>query len=202
LSAAARVAVVDLGLGNLYSVARGLERAGAAPEVVAEARALTGASHVVLPGVGSFADGARRAAALGLKAALADAIAGGARVLGICLGMQLLFDEGDEDGPSGGLGLLRGRAVKLPASAQVPHIGWERLNVERPSPLLREGSPWCYFAHSYYVEAGDPQDVAASVAHGVRVPAIVALGRIFGVQFHPEKSARDGEALLRRFLAA
>jgi glutamine amidotransferase len=197
-----KLAVVDLGLGNLYSVARGLERAGGTPHVVADTAGLRDATHIVLPGVGSFADGARRAAALGLQPALHDALARGAQLLGICLGMQLLFDEGEEDGPSAGLGLLRGRAVRLPSSVQVPHIGWERLRVERASALLPGGAPWCYFAHSFYVDAADATDVAASVEHGVRVPAVVARANVFGVQFHPEKSARDGEAMLRRFLAA
>ena len=119
-------------------------------------------------------------------------------MLGICLGMQILFEEGEEDGKRPGLGLLPGRVTKLPPTVQVPHIGWQKLHGTGDSPLMPRG--WAYFAHSYRCEA--PRDVThAWVEHGeVRIAAMVNRGTLYGVQYHPEKSAHDGESLLRNFL--
>jgi glutamine amidotransferase len=136
---------------------------------------------------------------LRLGSLLRDALGRGAAVLGICLGMQILFEEGDEDGTQAGLGLLPGRVTKLPAGVQTPHIGWQKLELTAPSPLLSR-APWAYFAHSYRCEA--PSEVTHAIADhgGVRIAAVVGRGRLFGAQFHPEKSARDGQDLLARFL--
>jgi imidazole glycerol-phosphate synthase subunit HisH len=195
------VTVVDLGLGNLGSVVQALQRAGGEPHLASRARDVARARRIVLPGVAAFGLGMDRAAALGLRGALADALARGAPVLGICLGMQILFEEGEEDGLRKGLGLLPGRVTKLPDGVQVPHIGWQRLQPTGPTPLL-EGSPspWAYFANSYRCEAS--ADVTQAIANhsGVRIAAVVGRGTVHGVQFHPEKSARDGELLLGRFL--
>jgi glutamine amidotransferase len=193
------VAVVDLGLGNLGSVLQALVRAGGKPRLARDAPALWRARHVVVPGVAAFGLGMERANALRLGSLLREALDRGAAVLGICLGMQILFDEGDEDGTQPGLGLLPGRVTKLPAGVQTPHIGWQKLELTSPSPLLSR-APWVYFAHSYRCEA--PPDVTHAVADhgGVRIAAVVGRGRVFGAQFHPEKSARDGQDLLARFL--
>lgn len=195
------VTVVDLGLGNLGSVLHALRRAGGAPVLASGPHLIAKAPRLVLPGVAAFGLGMERADQLSLKPGLDDALARGTPLLGICLGMQILFEEGDEDGTRRGLGLLPGRVTKLPPSVSVPHIGWQQLVATRPSPLLPSGRPWSYFAHSYRCEASD--DVACAVAeHGsVRIAAVVNRGNIHGVQFHPEKSARDGEQLLARFLA-
>jgi len=191
------VAVVDLRLGNLGSVLQALRRAGGDPALVDDPRAIDGAPRVVLPGVAAFGLGMERAAPF--ERALRSALARGAPVLGICLGMQLLFEEGDEDGTRKGLGLLPGRVTRLPEGVQIPHIGWQKLEATGASDLRPEG--WAYFAHSYRCEA--PAEVTqAVVQHGpVRIAAVVGRGDLFGVQYHPEKSAQDGEALLRRFLA-
>jgi glutamine amidotransferase len=184
------VVVVDLGLGNLGSVLQALRRAGGDPSLSADPAEVAKADKVVLPGVAAFGLGIQRA--LKFKAAL-----GAKPLLGICLGMQLLFEEGEEDGEHTGLGLLPGRVTKIP-SKHIPHIGWQKLQAAAPSPLAPEG--WAYFANSYRCEA--PREiVTATVEHdGVEIAAAVGRGTLFGVQYHPEKSAGDGEKLLRRFL--
>lgn len=202
--AAARpaLAVVDLGLGNLGSVLQALRRVGGAPELTSDPKAIAQAGRVVLPGVAAFGLGMERAGKIDLLPALRDALARGAPVLGICLGMQLLFEEGEEDGVRSGLGLLRGNVTRLPAGVQVPHIGWQRLEQTADSPLLDRGrAPWAYFANSYRCEA--PAEVTQAVAHHGPVPiaAVVGHGTLYGIQSHPEKSAQDGEAFLARFLA-
>jgi imidazole glycerol-phosphate synthase subunit HisH len=197
----ARVTVVDLGLGNLGSVMQALVRAGGEPRLSADAAEIGRSARVVLPGVAAFGLGMERAQRLGLRTALDRALQRGAPVLGICLGMQILFDEGEEDGLRKGLGFLPGRVTRLPAGVQVPHIGWQRLEMTAASPLLDDGAaPWAYFANSYRCEA--PADVTQAVADhsGVRIAAVVGRGGVHGVQFHPEKSAGGGEALLARFL--
>jgi glutamine amidotransferase len=191
------VAVVDLGLGNLGSVLQALRRAGALPELVTDPESVARAPRVILPGIAAFGMGMERAARF--RTALGEALSRRAPVLGICLGMQLLFEEGEEDGLRPGLGLLPGKVTRLPAGVQAPHIGWQQLQPTADSPLRPGG--WAYFAHSYRCEA--PETVVQAVAeHGpVRIAAVVGRGTLFGVQYHPEKSAQDGETLLRRFLA-
>lgn len=196
------VAIIDLGTGNLFSVQRGLERAGAAPRLVTSAEEISRAPRLVLPGVGSFADASRRVHALELAPLLRDALDKGTPVLGICLGMHLLFEEGDEEGTSPGLGLLPGRVELLDAPGlTVPHVGWQRVEIRRPCALLPEPdeAPWLYFSHSYVARARD-EDVSAWAQHGEPVPAVVARGTLYGIQPHPEKSGEAGVRFFRRFL--
>ena len=197
MSAANRAVVVDLGLGNLGSVLQALVRAGGEPRLSTDPAEIARAPRVVLPGVAAFGLGMERAAKF--KPALQAALSRQAPVVGICLGMQILFEEGEEDGVRPGLGLLPGRVTRLPQSVQVPHIGWQKLQASGDSALRPAG--WAYFANSYRCEA--PEAVTQAFAeHGkVRIAAVVGRGTLFGVQYHPEKSAHDGEALLRRFLA-
>jgi len=197
----ARVTVVDLGLGNLGSVMQALVRAGGEPRLSADSLEIGRSARVVLPGVAAFGLGMDRAQRLGLRAALDRALERGAPVLGICLGMQILFEEGEEDGLRKGLGFLPGRVTRLPAGVQVPHIGWQRLQMTAASPLLAgAAAPWAYFANSYRCEAAEDVTQAVADHSGVRIAAVVGRGDVHGVQFHPEKSASGGEALLARFL--
>ncbi len=194
------LAVIDLGLGNLGSVLQALKRAGGEPVLSSDPAELAKARRIVLPGVAAFGLGMERVARF--RDALAQALGRSVPVLGICLGMQILFEEGDEDGTRKGLGFLPGRVTRLPADVQVPHIGWQRLEPKAKSPLVDEQAPgWAYFANSYRCEA--PAEIVRAVVHhgSVSIAAVVQQGTLFGVQHHPEKSARDGEELLRRFLA-
>ena len=204
--APAAVAVVDLGLGNLGSVLQALARAGGAPRLTADADEIALAPRVILPGVAAFGLGMERAERLGLRNALQRALARGAPVLGICLGMQLLFEQGSEDGVRPGLGLLPGQVTRLPEGVAIPHIGWQRLRLDRPSPLLDPARPpWSYFANAYRCEAPAAITCATAEHEGPRarvaIAAVVSRGTLHGVQFHPEKSAAGGRALLSRFLA-
>ncbi len=197
------VGVIDLGTGNLFSVLRGLERAGGGPLLVRTAAELANCERLVLPGVGSFADASRRAHALGLAALLRDHVGAGRPLLGICLGMQLLFEEGEEDGRSQGLALLPGRVIRLTGGpgVAVPHVGWQRVACAPEGEALLAGtSPWLYFSHSYRAET-DAACVVASAQHGEPIPAIVRRGSLLGIQPHPEKSGPAGAAFLRSFLA-
>jgi glutamine amidotransferase len=198
------IAVVDYGAGNLRSVTRALAAAGGAPRLVTGPDGLAGAGLVVVPGVGAFAPAMRRLRAAGMVEALRAVARAGVPVLGLCLGMQLLFDESDEGGgATEGLGILRGVVRRLPAGVKVPHMGWNTLEVARPDPVVA-GLPepaYVYFVHSYAVQPADPAVVVAWSTHGARFPAIVRAGTVVGFQFHPEKSSRLGARLLANLLA-
>jgi glutamine amidotransferase len=194
--------VIDTG-GNLGNLARALERAGAGEraEITADPERIAGARRLLLPGVGAFAP--RRAAVSGaVETALRTALAEGAWLLGICVGFQILFDEGEEFGTTAGLGLLPGRVTRLPATVPVPHIGWNRLHGAAGHPLLAGlESSYVYFVHSFAPE-GVPDDLClARCTHGRVFPAAAGRGRVMGTQFHPERSGEAGLRLLANFLA-
>lgn len=196
------VGVIDLGTGNLFSVLKGLERVGGAPVLVRSASEIAACERLILPGVGSFADASQRAHGLGLTSLMRDHVAAGRPALGICLGMQLLFDEGEEDGRSCGLGLIPGRVIKLRGGPDVtvPHVGWQRVECASPSKIGLSGvEPWFYFSHSYKADT-DASFVVATATHGETIPAIVRRGSLIGIQPHPEKSGPAGAAFLRAFL--
>jgi len=199
------VAIVDLGLGNLRSVARALQRAGASPSVVSEPEDLRGAERIVVPGQGAFRDGAR-ALSGGLGDALREALERGTPYLGICLGMQLLFEGSDEAPGAVGLGCFRGtvrrfepdlRDPRTGDRLKVPHVGWNFIEARHP---VLPASGWFYFAHSYVCVPLDPGDVAAEVDYGGKRCAAVARDAMLAVQFHPEKSADAGRLLMAGFL--
>jgi glutamine amidotransferase len=198
-----RAALVDYGAGNLRSAARALADAGAEVTLTADPGGLADAEVIVLPGVGAFAPAMRRLRATGLADAIAAGAARGTPLIGICLGMQLLFEGSEEGDPVPGFALVRGVVRRLPAGVKTPHMGWNTLVAARPSPVLA-GLPEAahvYFVHSYVVHPEDPDVVVAETDYGGRFPAIVRAGTIWGLQFHPEKSSRIGHRLLANLLA-
>ncbi|WP_120464214.1 imidazole glycerol phosphate synthase subunit HisH [Paenibacillus aceti] len=199
-----RIAIVDYGMGNLHSVAKAIERLGYEAAVSGDAAGILEADGILLPGVGAFGDAMEQLAASGLDGVLRQAAGSGTPLLGICLGMQLLFTESEEHGLHEGLGLLPGRAVRFSPEGglKVPHMGWNRLQFKQPEhPLLAgldEGH--VYFVHSYHVQSEREGDLLAVTDYGQPVTAMVGRGNVFGMQFHPEKSSELGLALLRNFL--
>jgi len=199
-----KLAIVDYGMGNLHSVAKAIERLGYEAVVSGDSAVLLAADGILLPGVGAFGDAMEQLTSSGLDSTLRQAVDSGKPLLGICLGMQLLFTASEEHGQHDGLGLLPGRAVRFsPESGlKVPHMGWNRLQFKQPDhPLLAgldEGH--VYFVHSYHVLPEREQDLLAVTDYGQPVTAIVGRGNVFGMQFHPEKSGELGMALLRNFL--
>lgn len=197
------LAVIDYGMGNLYSVSKGIERVGAPFFISADPRQLSKADGLILPGVGAFRDAMKRLEETGLKSFIIGAYREGIPIFGICLGMQLLFAESEENGLTKGFGFLPGRVVRFPDRDDypVPHMGWNELYFEQPDhPLLKgitEG--YAYFVHSYVVETDDPNIVLAASEYSRRVPAVVGRHHVFGTQFHPEKSGPLGMAILENF---
>ncbi|HMK92349.1 MAG TPA: imidazole glycerol phosphate synthase subunit HisH, partial [Thermoleophilia bacterium] len=193
---------IDYGMGNLASVAKALERVGARSHLTDDPGVVRRAGALVLPGVGAFGEAARRLGRDGLGEAVADRIAAGVPFLGICLGLQLLFDGSDE-GAGAGLGVFAGRAVRLPTTQKVPQIGWNELRVRPAGRRLAAGLPapiHVYFVHSYCVVPADPAIVAATTDYGGEVVAAVAADNVWAVQFHPEKSSSTGLSMLAAFV--
>ncbi len=199
------IGVIDYGMGNRRSVEKALERVGAAVLVSADARRLRGCGALVLPGVGAFPRGMANLRAAGLDTLIAERVAAGVPLLGICLGMQLLFERSSELGGADGLGLLCGEVTELAAGAlRIPHIGWNEVTFVRSSPVtgrLPAGGAPFYHVHSFAVRPQDEADVVGYTRYGERFATIVARENVFGVQFHPEKSSRGGLALLGAFVA-
>ena len=194
------VAVVDYGAGNLRSIRRALEHAGASVVVTADPGVIGAADAVVLPGVGAAGAAMDRLRGLGIVPALEHAVREGRPFLGICLGMQLLFGP-QEEGDTVGLGLLDGSVRAMSGAAKVPQIGWNRVRLAEDGPLGHAGEERdYYFVHSYVVEPADPRIVAAETHYGETFPSIVVDRNIWGMQFHPEKSSDDGLALVQAFV--
>lgn len=210
------VAVIDYGMGNLLSVRRGLEHCGATVVVTADRETILGAGRVVLPGVGAFADGMAGLRDRGLDAVVKEVAARETPLMGICLGMQMLFDESEEFTRTEGLRLIPGRVCPIPtvtadgASQKIPHIGWNSLRVTGgrrswANTVLQDLTPGeaVYFVHSFTAQPADCGDrVADCLYGGIAVSATVARDNVLGCQFHPEKSGEVGLKVLRRFLAA
>jgi imidazole glycerol-phosphate synthase subunit HisH len=202
-----RIAIIDYGMGNLRSAEKALEQVGARAERITEVAAAEGADGLVLPGVGAFAEAMRRVRTAGFDALARDWAEAGRPILGICLGMQLLFESSTEGEGAQGLGLLEGEVTELQAPGlKVPHIGWEPVRWERPSRiaagLAQQGETPFYFVHSFAARPADPDVVVGTAEWGERFAAVVERGAILGAQFHPEKSSAAGLALLAGFAAA
>ncbi len=204
-----KVAVVDYGAGNLRSVAKALERSGLSPRLAQEAADVRAADSVVLPGVGAFADAVRSLQKSALGDAVRESIEAGRPYLGLCLGLQLLFDESDEHGVNPGLGWLPGRVERFPKSEpsgarlRVPHIGWNEVRFSGAHPMLEHlpASDHFYFVHSYRAVPADDAQVVGRTCYGGEFAAAVASDGVFAVQFHPEKSQHAGKRLLDAYRA-
>ena len=210
--------IIDYGIGNLRSLAKAFGAAGVPVERTDDAGALREAERLVLPGVGAFGACAAELERRGLSDLVRERAAAGVPLLGVCVGMQLLFDGSEERGEHAGLGLLPGRVVRLDGRGgaadpdgtaggragrlKVPHMGWNRLRRRAGHPVLGDGPlPYAYFVHSYHARPARAADVLATADYGGDVPAVVGRDNVVGVQFHPEKSAAGGLAMLRRFAA-
>lgn len=198
------IAVVDYGMGNLRSVSKALESLGAAVVVSGEASAIRKADKVVLPGVGAFPAAMRELKLRKLVDPVKEVIAQGKPYLGICLGLQLLFDRGEEGEGSEGLGVLRGSVRRFPESRtlKVPHMGWNQVTQIKTCPLLSGIDPesYFYFVHSYYGDPSDPSVIALETDYGVRFTSMVWKDNVYATQFHPEKSQAMGLKLLENFI--
>lgn len=200
------IAVVDYDMGNLHSACKGLENAGATPQVTDSASDIEQADAVVLPGVGSFDPAVQHLRSRGLEEPIKQAIASGKPFLGICLGLQILFDS-SEEGTEPGLGIIAGkvRRFRWEPGITIPHMGWNQLEMAQPHcPLWQQlpNNPYVYFVHSYYVDPIDPRVRAAMVSHGSQtVTAAIARDNLMAVQFHPEKSSKTGLKILSNFVA-
>ena len=203
------IAVIDYGMGNLRSVVKGLEKVGTPAVVTADPATVAAADGVVLPGVGAFGMAMDHLRQTGLDEAIRAVIAADTPFLGICLGLQLLFEESEEFGPVRGLGVLPGRVVRFfpdgaPPGVKIPHMGWNSLTPRAPTPVLADvpADTYVYFVHSYYVAPADPALIATTTEYGGLVfTSSIARGHLFACQFHPEKSGALGLRMLRSFAA-
>ena len=202
------IAIVDYGMGNLRSAQKGFEKAGYEAVLTSEPGVIARADGVVLPGVGAFKDCIDGLRERDLVSPVLDAALGGKPFLGICVGLQLLFDYSEEGEGAEGLGIFSGKVVRFPPAGdtgmKVPHMGWNQLSRSggpgAPDLLAyTDGSPYCYFVHSYYAVPAEPEITRASCTYSVTFPAIVGRDNILATQFHPEKSQHDGIAILRAF---
>jgi glutamine amidotransferase len=197
------IAIIDYQMGNLRSVQKGFEKVCHQATITSDPAVLERAEKVVLPGVGAFGDAMAELGRRKLIEPIRQAIAAGKPFLGICLGLQLLFDVGHEGGRHEGLGVLRGEVVRfdLPPEYKVPHMGWNQLSIRRPAPVLAglADGVHCYFVHSYYVVPADPGIVATETSYPAPFCSMIWRENLFATQFHPEKSQRDGLRMLKNF---
>ena len=198
-----RIAIIDYQMGNLRSVQKGFEKVGHEAVITSDPAELAKAERIVLPGVGAFGDAIAELRRRDLVKPIKDAISSGKPFLGICLGLQLLFDVGYENGEYEGLGILRGKCIRfdLPREFKVPHMGWNRGTIKQQAPILKDTADgtFFYFVHSYYVVPEDPGLVAIEADYGHPFCAAVWKDNLFATQFHPEKSQGEGLKLLKAF---
>jgi imidazole glycerol-phosphate synthase subunit HisH len=197
------ITIIDYGMGNLRSVQKAFEKIGHAALVSSDPAEVAAADKVVLPGVGAFEDAIGELRRLRLDRPVLDAIGVGKPFLGICLGLQLLFDVSYENGRHEGLGVLRGEVVRfeLPKEFSVPHMGWNQVSIRRPTPCMQDlaDGSYFYFVHSFYVVPEDRSVIAAETDYGGPFCSAIAFDRVFATQFHPEKSQSDGLRILKNF---
>ena len=198
------IAIIDYGVGNLFSLVSSFRAIGAEAVVTSDPEIIKNADKIVLPGVGAFKDASEKLRATGLDRLICDLARAGKPLMGICLGMQMLFERSYEYGEHQGLGLLRGSVVgmegKIPSQLKIPHIGWNSLNIKRDHPVLKyvKVGDFVYFVHSYFATDCD-ESVLATSEYGIPLTAAVGCNNITGMQFHPEKSGEVGLNILRAF---
>lgn len=198
------LAIIDYGVGNLFSLQCSLKKIGVEAVVTKDADIIKNADRIILPGVGAFGDAAEKLRATGLVDVIKEQAQSGKPFLGICLGMQLLFDKGYEYGEHDGLGFIKGNVIpldgKIPSELNIPHMGWNALSLDKNCPLFKyiEDGDCVYFVHSYFATDCD-ESVVATAEYGISVTAAVGKGNIFGCQFHPEKSGETGLKILKAF---
>ncbi len=198
------IAVIDYGVGNLFSLTSSLRAIGAECVVTGDAQEIKRADKIILPGVGAFEDAKKKLSESGLDKIVIDEVRGGKKIFGICLGMQMLFERSFEYGQHEGLGLLKGNVIAMdgviPSELKIPHIGWNSLHIVKEHPILKyvKENDYVYFVHSYFASGCD-ESLLASTEYGAPLTAAVALGNVSGTQFHPEKSGDVGLSILKAF---
>ena len=197
------IAIVDYGAGNLHSVKNALNFIGAESVITGDASVINDADKVILPGVGAFGDAMARLAESGLTNAVKQAVADGKPFLGICLGLHMLFEESEESKGAKGLGIFKGKIVKIPDTGlKIPHMGWNSISVRKDSRILKNigDEPYVYFVHSYYIKPEDETIVSAYTEYGARLGIAIEKDNVFATQFHPEKSGDVGMTILKNFV--
>ena len=199
------IAIIDYDAGNIRSVEKALIALGEQPVVTRDKETILAADKLILPGVGAFGDAMERLHQYGLVDVIRSAVKKGTPLLGICLGLQLLFERSDESDGVEGLGILKGEILKIPdcPGLKIPHMGWNSLEIN-PGTRLFAGVPYrsyVYFVHSYYLKAADPEIVAATTEYSTHIHAAVEQGNVFACQFHPEKSSEVGLQILKNFIS-
>ena len=195
------IAIIDYGAGNIKSLQFALERLQIPSILTSDKQKIEQADALILPGVGSFYDAMDKLNEKQLDTVIKKEVQNGKPLLGICLGMQMLFETSTEGGNSQGLGLLKGKIDIIPNTVKVPHMGWNLLNIQLEQPIVQKlpKRPFVYFVHSYYAQSTEPTNVIANTDYDVSIPAIVQQDNIIGIQFHPEKSGEAGLQILRNF---
>ena len=198
------IAVIDYDAGNMLSVKKALEHLGREPVITRDANTLANADKIILPGVGAFGDAMKKLEGYGLVEVIKDEIKKGKPFLGICLGLQLLYEESDESPDIKGIGVLKGKIKRIPMGEykKIPHMGWNSLDYPNTGKLfagINEGS-YVYFVHSYYLEAADRKTVTATCSYNVQIDASIEADNVFACQFHPEKSGDTGLHILENFI--
>jgi imidazole glycerol-phosphate synthase subunit HisH len=195
------ITIIDYGVGNLRSVQKGFEHVGLKAEIVDNPEAVVNAPAVVLPGVGAFRDAMESLKKTGMDQAVQEVVKKGTPLLGICLGLQLLFDSSEEFGLTEGLGIIPGKVVKFDERLKIPHMGWNEMEIVNPNPIIKgipNGSAF-YFVHSYYCLPDNTKDIVTATEYGIKYTSIAAKDNVFGIQFHPEKSSSLGLQILKNF---
>lgn len=196
------VAIIDYGAGNLHSVKNALDFIGADAVITRNPDIINSASHIILPGVGSFGDAMECMKNAGLIETVKNAALSGKPFLGVCLGLHLLFESSEESPDAEGLGLFKGKIKKIPdCGLKIPHMGWNNAECVIDSKILAKENPFVYFVHSYYIDPEDTDIISSYTEYGTRLPISIEKDNIFAVQFHPEKSGEAGMAILKKFIS-